>query len=330
MKRIYSYTLGMMVALLCLSACNNEWEDEQYQHYISFKAPMNYSQGTTEIYVRYKPEGKVRYILPLIMSGSTFTDNDLHVRVGLDADTLSFINKDHFYQRTDLYYKELDPSYYELESTDVTIPGGDCYGYLPIDFSLKGIDLVEKWVLPLRIQDDPAGSYFPHPRKNYSQAILRVMPFNDYSGSYSSTSMEVFMGTDRTNSVTMNTRTMSVVDDKAVFFYAGLTEEDLTTSQRRKYKVIVRFNDDGTLTLSGEDPDIHFKQIGKASYTVSEKMDETQPYLKHRYVTLYLEYEYDDVTSVPGETLHFYSKGSMIMERKINTQIPDEDQAIQW
>lgn len=329
MKQLYTYALGVMAALICFS-CNNEWEDEQYQHYVSFKAPMNTSLGTTEIHIRYKPEGKVQYVLPLILSGSTFDKNDLQVHVGLDADTLELINKDHFYQRTDLYYKELDPSFYELESTDVTIPGGECYGYLPINFTLEGLDLVEKWVLPLRIQDDPAGNYFPHPRKNYSQAILRVIPFNDYSGTYSATSMQVFMGDDRTNSVVMNDRTMSVVDDKATFFYAGLTEEDLTTSQRRKYKVTVRFNEDGSLTLSNEDPDINFKQIGEATYTVQEKMDETQPYLKHRYVTLYMEYEYDDVTSVPGQPQHFYSKGSMIMERKINTQIPDEDQAIQW
>ena len=31
-----------------------------------------------------------------------------------------------------------------------------------------------------------------HPRKNYAKALLRVIPFNDYSGSYSTTTMEVF------------------------------------------------------------------------------------------------------------------------------------------
>ena len=43
-----------------------------------------------------------------------------------------------------------------------------------------------------------------------------------------------------------------------------------------------------------------------------------------------LEYEFTDYTSVPGYPLEYVVKGSLTMERKINTQIPDEDQAIEW
>ena len=59
-------------------------------------------------------------------------------------------------------------------------------------------------------------------------------------------------------------------------------------------------------------------------------MDDLLPYLKHKYITIELSYSYDDVTSVPGTPISYEAKGTMIMERKINTQIPDEDQAIQW
>ena len=39
MKNIYAYL--MILATVTLSAaCNNEWEDEQYEQYISFKSPI--------------------------------------------------------------------------------------------------------------------------------------------------------------------------------------------------------------------------------------------------------------------------------------------------
>nr|WP_258530190.1 DUF4361 domain-containing protein [Bacteroides thetaiotaomicron] len=45
----------------------------------------------------------------------------------------------------------------------------------------------EKWVLPLQIVDDASYNYVAHPRKDYAKAILRIFPFNDYSGDYSGT-----------------------------------------------------------------------------------------------------------------------------------------------
>lgn len=52
--------------------------------------------------------------------------------------------------------------------------------------------MLEKWVLPLTIVDDGAYDYQSHPRKNYAKALLKVVPFNDYSGSYTASSMKVY------------------------------------------------------------------------------------------------------------------------------------------
>ncbi len=92
------------------------------------------------------------------------------------------------------------------------IPAGDCMGILDINFKLSGIDLVDKWVLPLTIAESPTGSYEPHPRKNYKKALLRVIPFNDYSGTYSTTTMQVGFK-DAFNKMTTNERTAFVVDE---------------------------------------------------------------------------------------------------------------------
>ena len=43
-----------------------------------------------------------------------------------------------------------------------------------------------------------------------------------------------------------------------------------------------------------------------------------------------LNYSFVDYTSVSGSEMPWEVSGSMTLERKINTQIPDEDQAIQW
>ena len=74
MKKVY-YLL-MIVMLIACASCNNEWESEQYVQMVSFKAPVN-AQGVTPVYIRYKPNGKVTYQLPLIVSGSTMNAKEL-------------------------------------------------------------------------------------------------------------------------------------------------------------------------------------------------------------------------------------------------------------
>ena len=295
-EKIYYLLFAVLMALFC-TACNEEWTDEQYEHYVSFKAPMDYTRGVTDIYVKYKLNGAVTYQLPVIMSGSTLPGHDTEVQIAIDSDTLKSINWEYFHNRTDLYYKELTSDYYEVENMNVVIPADDCMGLLNVNFKLGGIDLVDKWVLPFTIRESPTGSYTPHPRKNYKKALLRVVPFNEYSGIYSTTTMEVGF-TDSGNKMTTNTRTASVVDEHSVFFYAGLmNEEEL---ERGKYKIIFRFNDDGTVTLSAPDPDIRFNPIKNPTWKLAEKMDVSLPYLKHKTITIEgFKYEFDDVTSVP-------------------------------
>ena len=116
MKKIYYLLLAMTVLIVCAS-CNNEWESEQYVQMVSFKAPVN-AQGVTPIYIRYKPEGKVTYQLPLIVSGSTMNSKDLNVHVGLDLDTLDVLNVEHFGSRKELFFKPLENKYYEFPETD--------------------------------------------------------------------------------------------------------------------------------------------------------------------------------------------------------------------
>ena len=98
LKNILLYLLP--IAGLC-SSCNDEWENEQFTHYISFKAPIN-SDGVSRINVRYRSGNeKTTFQLPIIVSGSTTNERNITVHVGLDTDTLKVLNQERFNNRTD-------------------------------------------------------------------------------------------------------------------------------------------------------------------------------------------------------------------------------------
>ena len=280
-----------MGLLALVTSCNDEWKDEQYEQYVSFRAPLD-NAGVTNIYVPYtrhnadgtvmEGEGKSYYDLPVIVSGSTNNSKDLTVHFDYDPDTLSVLNYARFSTRTDQFYHDMS-------------------------------------------------NYASHPRKNYAKAMLRIFPFNDYSGDYSSSSLKIFVQGDEANASTVSEKRCYVVDENTVFFYAGNRDEDYT--DRRNYKIFARFNGDnaGTLELYTDNPKIKLNVKKEASFRVVESMDAQQPYFKHRYVIINnLNYSFVDYTSVSGSEMPWEVSGSMTLERKINTQIPDEDQAIQW
>lgn len=189
MKNYIVYFI-LLLTLVLTGACNNEWVEEVYVQNVGLKAPVN-SKGVTDVYLRYQANGEVTYRLPVIVGGSTMNERDLDVAIDVDPDTLIGLNEARWKQREDLYFQLLDKKHYEFASPTCHIPAGECQGLFDIKFKFSGLDLVDKWVLPLTILD--SDSYDPNPRKNYRKALLRVMPFNDYSGAYGATNMFVYM-----------------------------------------------------------------------------------------------------------------------------------------
>ena len=344
MKKYIYYPIITLWVFFAFTSCNEEWTDEQYQHYVSFKAPMNYAKGVTDIYIKYRPNGLITYRLPVIMSGSTIKDQKTEVAIAIDSDTLKSINWEYFHNRTDLYYKELLPEYYTLESMTVEIPANQYTGLLDINFMLNNIDLVDKWVLPLTIVESPTNSYIPHPRKNYKKALLHIIPFNDYSGTYQATALNVY-AEGNGNKLNLSTREAYVTGENSVFFYMGAIEE--TRVDRKLFKMEVTFHPDdsfvpeegsdkiaqGTVTLRAmsDDSRLNFQMIGTPTYTITENMDKERPVMLRRLVTIAgLSYSFEDPNEVPGHTITYKVNGSMSLQRNINTTIPDEEFAIEW
>lgn len=324
MKKYIAYVM-LLGALVMNSACNDEWKDEIYRNDVGLKAIVN-SEGVTNVYLPYQANGEVTYRLPVIVGGSLMNQSNLDVRLAVDTDTLKYLNEARWKHRTDLYYLPLDEQHYEFASPTCHIPAGESVGLYDIKFKFSGLNLVEKWVLPLTIVEGP--SYTPNYRKNYRKALLRVMPYNDYSGTYAATNMNVYIQ-DNTSPMTVDKRTLFVVSENQCFFYAGAISEELI--EREKYKVLLTFNEDGTIYARAADPknEMNFQVQGEQTYRTSMAKDATLPYLEHHYTTIYLKYTYNDVTTYENYDIAYRATGNLLMERQINTLMPEQDQ-IQW
>ena len=329
-----------------MTSCNDEWKDEQYEKYISFKAPLN-DNGVTAVYVPFsrhnddgslalEREGLSYYDLPLIVAGTTTNEHDVTVHVG-HSDTLDILNVERFGSTVyrsdiaDLYYKDM--SNYATYPETMLIKSGSDVGLLRINFDFKNIDMVEKWVLPIEIKADDG--YQAHPRKNYAKAMLRVYPYNDFSGNYSATTLTITKADDPSNATGMETARGYVVDEKAIFFYMGNIDE--MRVDRRNYKVKFEFvptsadGNEGNVILTSDNATNNFVMRGTPQYRVYDQIDEVQPYLLHHYVIITgIDYDYTDYTSVESYPMDYSVKGTLTLERQLNTQIPNEDQAIQW
>jgi len=317
--------LIMIIVVQTFFACNNEWKDEQYTKYVSFVR-----SGFVNVYLSYNSEGGVvKYKIPVEVSGSIANDRDVKVTIGIDPDTLQAMNIARYYNRKDLFFRLLEPQYYTINTMTTTIPAGKNVGYIDIDFKINTLDLVEKYVLPLVITE--TSEYTPSPVKWYRRSLMRIVPFNDFSGTYSATGGRVTEANVANPIPTsMNTREMRVIDENTVFFYAGLTEEE--ARNRAIYKVRAKFNpsaenaDAGSVTLSADSASIGFTYVpDSCTYKIESRMDDLQPYLQIKTVTLYLKYTYNDISN-PNYKVKYIFDGSYVLERRRNTQIPEEDQ----
>ena len=331
-----------------LASCNDDWTEEQYAHYISFKAPLDTdgnSVGVTTLYVpftrydengtpRYGEEGLSSYQLPVIVSGTTHHKGNLNVHVA-PSDTLPILNMERFSTREELWYKDM--SQYATYPETLTIASGEDIGLLDIRFNFNGLDLADRYVLPITVVDnDGAYGYLRNPRKNYATAMLRVLPYTDYSGQYQATNVRFYIvsgGVVDNEPGAMSTVDTYVVDQNTVFFYAGTFDEQ--SLLRKNFKVYARFNPyeaggrRGTVTMWCDNPEMNFVQNKPATFTILEQDDEVQTYIMRRTVIINdIDYMFDDYLSAPGNSITYSVQGNMAMERRLNTQMPEEDQII--
>ena len=348
-KNIKTYLLSVLVCcgITATTSCNDEWTDEQYEHYISFKAPLDTdgnSVGVTTVYVpltrlnedgtpRYG-EGKSSYELPVIVSGSTHNNSDLDIHIVHDPDTLKTLNYARFNSRNELYYTDMG----SLASFDevLHIPSGQDIALLHINLDFSKADWVNRYVLPLTISE--GSGYQRNPRKNYAKALLRILPYTLFSGPYESGNIHFYLvqadGTDEGQSGALASKVqLYAIDETTAFFYAGNNDE--SRLDRGNYKVTAKFKYHegsrmtGTVTLSADNAELNFESK-EASFRIIEEDDAVESYIRRRTVIIQdIDYHFDDYTMAEGSTFRYHVTGTMTMERKLNLQMPEEDQ-IEW
>ena len=339
-KSIYICVITIVTMFLGTS-CNDKWEDEQYSQLVSFKAPES-DNNVSRIRLKYRDDS-VHYRLPLIVSGTTVNQRNLDVHVGLDLDTLLAFNLTNFGEgRKDLWYRELDESRYVF-SPVTRVPAGECTALIDIQFDFRGLDFSENWMLPLVVQDDPSYNYHSHTKLGFNNALLWLTPFNDYSGTFQTTALNVYA--DNSNQrLTVSTREAYVVDENSVFFYAGAI--DAGRPDRKYFKVKATFYPDetfvpaegsievkkGVVTLEAMNPieGMEFTTEGTPTYVVTETMDTERPTLMRRVTTITgIKYTFYDPRE-SSKPIFYEVDGTMSLQRNINTTIPDEEYAIEW
>lgn len=348
-SKLYKAVLIGTVGALTLStaACNDDWDDEQYSQYVSFKAPLNTegsSVGVTTIYVPYTrvndegqpvygEQGLSSYNLPLIVSGSTDNARDITAHVA-HSDTLDILNFERFGNRSEIWYNDM--SAYASYPESVVIPKGQNIGLLPVSLDFRGIDLNDRYVLPITIVEKPEDGCFRNPRKNYATAMLRILPYTDYSGVFQAGNIKFYLmsgGVADEDPGALTTVQTYVVDENTVFFYAGTFNEN--SLLRANFKVFAKFhplNESGTLgtvELYAENEKMEFVQNGVATYNIIEQEDEVQSYILRRTLIISeIDYTFNDYMTAAGSEITYNVKGNMTMERKLNTQMPEEYQII--
>jgi uncharacterized protein DUF4973/uncharacterized protein DUF4361 len=311
----------MLVSLLLSTACNKEWTEELYVKEVSFV-----KSGVVKVYAQYKSQGGVVTVkVPVTLSGSTGNPDDIEVAIDIDRDTLGSLNFERFRLRKDLYFQELPQANYSFKSMTTIIPKGSLQGYFEVELKLEGLDLINKYMLPLKIVSSSNDNVTN--RRWFSKSLMQIIPFNNYSNRYSNAGLiwDRDVPQNKQTALTTPNRNAWVVDERTVFFFAGNIDEE--AYDRATYKVMATFNSDSTVTLTAPDATIKFSQKS-GTYTITKKMDEVQPYLEKTYITMNLEYWYSDISN-PTFPINYQFVGPLTLERIRNIQIPDEDQQVQ-
>lgn len=312
----------MLLSLLAGAACNKEWTKELYVKEVSFV-----KSGVVKVYAKYKSQGGVVTVkVPVMLSGSTGNPEDIEVTIAIDRDTLGDLNFDRFRLRKDLYFHELPEANYSFRSMTTVIPKGELQGYFELDLKLEGLDLINKYMLPVKIISSSKDNVAQ--RRWFSKSLMQIIPFNDYSNRYSNAGLIWNRDLPQNNqtALTIPYRTAWVVDERTMFFFAGNIDEE--AYDRATYKIVAQFNPDSTVTLTAPDATINFTQKA-GTYTITNKMDEVQPYLEKTYITMNLEYWYSDITNL-AFPINYRFVGPLTLERIRNTQMPDEDQQVEF
>ena len=170
-------------------------------------------------------------------------------------------------------------------------------------------------MLPIKIatsEGEPVG-----PSK-YTKALYFLNLKNEYSGIYSGNGNMKQIGTSYTTQATG--KQLYAISRKECYLYAG--NVDRTTTGRSSFILNLHFNDDGTIKLTALNDAIELKEIsGTYNFKFYENTSDTRKLIMM--TTLYLKYEYKDITITDRDVRYSYEATLTKSEDVFKSDYPD-------
>lgn len=318
MKRIYFNKImkGVAAAAVLFGAASCS-DDLDYELFTKYTYLMN--NGWQEnIEMEINEDNTVDLPVYFGVNGTTGNNKDISLTLAVDEDTLADYNFDKNKYDEESYYLLLPEDCYAFDKTVYTIPAGslNAGGVCKIDLNkLREHNIYAEYVLPIKIatsEGEPVG-----PSK-YTKALYFLNLKNEYSGIYSGNGNMKQIGTSYTTQATG--KQLYAISRKECYLYAG--NVDRTTTGRSSFILNLHFNDDGTIKLTALNDAIELKEIsGTYNFKFYENTSDTRKLVMM--TTLYLKYEYKDITITDRDVRYSYEATLTKSEDVFKSDYPD-------
>lgn len=304
MKKILTLII-LALPFICFS-CQDDLDDEQFEKFV-----LLVKNGYNEYNIEFTESGKVSLPLSVGINGTSKNNEDIKVRIGLDADTLKGYNKDKYKDETSLYNEIFPLGNFSLTPADstITIQSGHEHAAFTVELTnLNALpDKYAEYILPLSIKD---ASGYRIAKDDHSKILMRIIFSNSFSGVYTGAGKVKEDGGGETD---IGTKTLYAVNFNECFTYAG--NIDPRNPDRDKYIVHIKIDENENVTMSAPNPEIELNlQSSSVEYTYG-----TDPNDKRKLIVttlIKLKYQYKDLTT-PEFPLQMTFDGSLSNTRTV-------------
>lgn len=303
---------------LVFCACADELDGELF-HKFSYLSQNGWKECKLDIH----DDNTASLPIYFGVNGTSGNDNDIHITIDSDPDTLALYNFDRFKNQKELYFTELPKESYTLDKDSYIIPKGELKSKAICSIDLNQIeDIYNEYVLPIKITSSDGEAMGPN---KYTKALYNIILQNNFSGSYSGYGTIKEIGTDYTTSI--SGKQLYAISKNQCYMHAGNISRTNATDYKR-YVIILTMTDENTIELSTPNPELNLKPHPVSitrKYTVNTS--DTRKYGQE--TNIIFKYEYKDLTV--GSVSSYLCEGTLTMNKEVykkdypNVKVEDDE-----
>lgn len=258
----------ILLLLVVLSSCDyeNPLDKEQYKKTLYLIGASN-NLVTKEL--TYSSEVQEGFIT-VGVSGSLLIDENVDVNLESHNSVIDWYNKKFKFLATDLKYKELTTTAFEVPSYTVTLKAGETYARVPFRVKTEDLECDSLYAITFKIASSSDPSYEINQKD--SALIVSFNLVNSYSGNYIFKALRHELNNDgevvASTSITI-VRTLKATEENAVRFYNEQNAE--TVANIKKYGVVLKVGADNNVSISPW-KDFELVEVGTCTYNSNAKV----------------------------------------------------------